>query len=121
MVRAPLRSFDSGNSNRDEHMLEATDAAANPYVLFKGVGTVAAPSSYPAEVRTTLRGELTLKATRPVEVPVTVRFESADRAAVEAEFPVSLEDHQIERPSLVFVKVDDQIVIGAKLSLTAEP
>ena len=33
--RAPLDSFDSGNSNRDEHMKEAVEAARYPLVELK--------------------------------------------------------------------------------------
>ncbi len=120
MVRAPLDSFDSGNSNRDAHMLEVTEAAKNPYVLFKGVGQLAAPSSYPADVKLTLNGDLTFKTTRPVQVPVSIHFASPEQAAIDAKFPVSLDDHQIERPSLMFVKVDDGITIEAKLGLEAD-
>jgi hypothetical protein len=120
MVRAPLRSFDSGNSNRDAHMLEVTDVARNPYVVLKAVGTLTAPSSFPAELKLPLKGELTLKTTRPVDVTVEVRFESPDRATIESSFPVSLEQHQVERPSLMFVKVDDQVTIEAKLKLEGE-
>jgi hypothetical protein len=120
MVRAPLDSFDSGNSNRDAHMLEATGAAQNPYVEFKGVGHLDAPAAHPSEARVALRGVLTLKTPRAVEVALTVRFDSADRAHAEASFPISLEEHQVERPSLMFVKVDDRVVIDAKLELEAD-
>jgi hypothetical protein len=120
MVRAPLESFDSGNSNRDEHMLEVTDAARNPYVVLKGVGRVSQPSSFPSEVALRLQGELTLKTTQPVAVPMTVRFEAPDRASIDTRFPVSLEQHGVERPSLLFVKVDDRIEIEAKLRLEVE-
>lgn len=121
MVRAPLDSFDSGNSNRDAHMREATDAGAHPYVAFKGVGALAAPGRYPAEEKLPLRGELTLKTTKPAEIPVDVRFASPERATVATTFPVSLEEHEVERPSLMFVKVEDKVQIEAHLELEAEP
>src|SRR5919204_4999619 len=35
-VRAKVASFDSGNSNRDAHMREATHEAAHPYATVKG-------------------------------------------------------------------------------------
>ncbi|GEJ56464.1 YceI family protein [Anaeromyxobacter diazotrophicus] len=121
MVRAPLDSFDSGNSNRDAHMREATAAGTNPYVALKAVGRAPPPERYPAEEAVALRGELTLKTARPVELPARVRFESAERASVKSTFPVSLEEHQVERPSLMFVKVDDRVEIDAALLLGAEP
>jgi polyisoprenoid-binding protein YceI len=120
-VRAPLDSFDSGNSNRDAHMREATGAGTNPYVAFKGTGTLPPPNHFPSEQKLELRGELTLKTTRPVEVPTEVRFESADHASATCTFPVSLEEHGVERPSLMFVKVEDRVEIVARLKLGAEP
>lgn len=120
MVRAPLQSFDSGNSNRDAHMLEVTEAARNPYVVFKGIGTLAPPSTYPADEQLELNGELTLKTTRPIRVPVVVHFASPERATLDAKFPVSLDAYDVERPSLMFVKVDDRITIEADLALEAD-
>ncbi len=35
-VRAKLATFDSGNSNRDEHMREATHEAVHPFAEVKG-------------------------------------------------------------------------------------
>lgn len=120
MVRAPLESFRSGNTNRDAHMLEVTGAAREPYVTFKGVGRLEPPGRYPADVRLALRGELTLKSPRAVEVVATVHFDGPGRARAEASFPVSLEAHEVERPELLFVKVDDRVVIDARLALEEE-
>lgn len=120
-VRAPIEAFDSGNSNRDAHMREVVGAGGQPYVAFKGVGKGAVPDHFPTELNVPLQGELTLKTARPTQVNAHVTFASADRANVSAKFPVSLEQHQVERPSLMFVKVDDQIEIEAKLELGASP
>jgi len=121
MVRARVDSFDSGNGNRDAHMREATEAGRHPFVTLKAIGGAAEADSYPATVDVLLRGELEFHGrTRPVEVPVKVRWESPDRAAVDGEFAVSLEAHEVERPSLLFVKVDDRLVVRASLVLEIE-
>lgn len=121
MVRARVDSFDSGNGNRDAHMLEATEAARFPFVTLKAVGAVAAPAAYPAEAAVTLRGELSFHGvTRAVEVPVTVAFTSPRAATAEAGLTISLDGHGVERPSLLFVKVDDPLVVKASLRLEAE-
>jgi len=39
---------------------------------------------------------------------------------VEGAFPVSLEAFEVERPSLLFVKVEDRLDLTAKLTLVAE-
>jgi polyisoprenoid-binding protein YceI len=114
-------AFDSGNGNRDAHMLEATEAARFPFVTLKAVGRLAPPAGYPASVTVALRGELTFHGVaRPVEVPVEVAFASARQATATATLPVSLDAHGVERPSLLFVKVDDAVVITASLALAAE-
>jgi len=38
-VRAKVASFDSGNSNRDEHMREVTHEVEHPYCTVKGIAT----------------------------------------------------------------------------------
>ncbi|HSN92613.1 MAG TPA: YceI family protein [Anaeromyxobacteraceae bacterium] len=120
-VRARVDSFDSGNANRDAHMLEATEAGRIPYVAFKGVGAGVEVRSYPAVVEVPLQGVLDFHGRQEaVEVTARVRFESASRATVEASLPVSLDAHGVERPSLLFVKVDDRVVVKASLVLAAE-
>lgn len=121
MVRARVDSFDSGNGNRDAHAREVLEAARHPFVVLKVAGKAPAVAAFPATVDVPLRGELDFHGrTRPVEVAASVTWESPDRARVEADFPVSLEAHEIERPSLLFVKVEDRIDVSASLVLEVE-
>ena len=117
MVRIPVQSFDSGDANRDSHMLETLQAGRHPYVVFKGVGAV--PSTAPgAPVAVTLRGELDFHGVkRAVEVPVSVQFGADGSARVQGKLTVSLEAHRIERPSLLLVKLDDGCTIAFDLKL----
>jgi polyisoprenoid-binding protein YceI len=118
MVRIAVQSFESGDANRDSHMLETLEAGRHPYVTFKGIGAVpgAAPAAKPLEV--TLRGELEFHGVkRPVEVPVTVEFAADGSARVKGRLVVSLEAHQVERPSLLMMKLDDECVIELDLKL----
>jgi polyisoprenoid-binding protein YceI len=121
LVRARVDSFDSGNSNRDAHMKEVLEAARLPWVQLKAVAEGLSAEPYPVERELLLRGALELHGvTREVAIAARVRLPSADRAEVVAEFPVSLTEHGVERPSLLFVKVDDRLEISAKLTLTLE-
>jgi polyisoprenoid-binding protein YceI len=122
MVRIPVQSFDSGDSNRDSHMLETLQAGKFPNVIFKGVGKVpvAAPGGKPASV--TLRGELDFHGVKhPVEVPVTVEFGGDGSAHVRGSLAVSLEAHQVERPSMLAIKLDDECTIAFDLKLRKSP
>jgi polyisoprenoid-binding protein YceI len=118
MVRIPVQSFDSGDANRDSHMLETLQAGQHPYVVFKGVGSLPSAASGGAPVAVTLRGELDFHGVkRAVEVPVFVQFGADGSARVQGKLTVSLEAHQIERPSLLLVKLDDECTIVFDLKL----
>ncbi len=118
MARAPVASFKSGDGNRDEHMLEVMDAGAHPYVIFKGAGRIAPPASLPATVSTVLAGELDFHGIRePEQVPVTIAFARDGTAHVTGTFQVSLDRYRVDRPSLLFVKVDDACKVGVDLTL----
>lgn len=113
-VRAKVSSFDSGNSNRDEHMREVTHEATHPYATVKGTLThVALPLAAPADL--TLHATVELNGVKQAaEIPIRL---TQDGARVRAKFsvPVSLEGFQIDRPELLFVKVDDRVVLTGEL------
>jgi polyisoprenoid-binding protein YceI len=116
MVRIPLQSFGTGDSNRDSHMLETLEAGQFPHVVFKGVGKVA--SQAPGSSQVTLRGELDFHGVkRPVEVPVTVEFAADGSARVKGKLAISLDAHRVERPSLLTIKIDDACTIDLDLLL----
>jgi polyisoprenoid-binding protein YceI len=118
MVRIPLQSFDSADANRDAHMLEVLQAGRFPNVVFKGVGTVTGATPGGAPVPVTLRGELDFHGVkRPVEVPVLVEFGRDGSVRVRGKMAVSLEAHQVERPSLLMRKLDDECTITFDLKL----
>jgi polyisoprenoid-binding protein YceI len=122
MVRAKVASFDSGNGNRDAHMQEATEAAKYPLVTLKAVGTATLPASYPATIEVPLDGQLEFHGqVRPVGAKATVTFEAPGRASVKARITISLDAFGVERPSLLFVKVDDALSVDAALTLAAPP
>ena len=116
-VRAKVVGFDSGNGNRDAHMKEVVDAARFPDVMLKGtLVDFVAPTVFPSKTQAKLQGSLTFHGqTQPVTVPVVLAFASADDVQATASFDVSLEAFKIERPSLMFVKIDDACRITADL------
>lgn len=119
MVRIPTESFDSGNSNRDAHMKETVEAAKFPVIELKAAADgVAMPTSFPATVEKTLKGKLSFHGVdKQVELPVKVLFNSASSATVTAQLNISMDEFKIERPSLMFVKVDDALKIDVNLTL----
>jgi hypothetical protein len=120
MLRVPAASFDSGNVNRDAHMKEAVDAARYPTVELKAMGEGVSPaSSYPATVDKTLKAQLSFHGIQQlIDVPVKLTFESATRVRAKTGFQVSLDAFKVERPSLMFIKVDDALEIAAEVLFT---
>lgn len=118
MVRVPVAAFDSGDSNRDAHMRETLDAGRHPFVVFKGVTSLVVPASSGKEIPTSLRGELEFHGVKkPVEVPVSVAFAGDGSVSVKGKLAISLDAFGVERPSLLFVKVDDECTIDVDLKL----
>ena len=122
MVRAPVSSFDSGEANRDANMRDTLEAAKFPYVTFKAVGKVGAPKEYPASVEVSLDGELEFHGRKhPEQIPVKVEFTDPHSLRVTSRFEVSLGKYAVERPSLLFVKIEDACVIEVDFWLQEEP
>ncbi len=121
-VRANVKDFDSGNSNRDAHMQEATEAAKFPLVEVKGKAEgVKLPASFPGTVNIKLEAEVTFHGVMQKQiVPLTVQFTSAKEAIVTGTFDVSLDAHKVERPALLMKKVDDKLVLEPKLIFVSE-
>lgn len=123
MVRVPVASFDSGERNRDSDMRGALEAQRFPFVVFKGIarldpGVVAAAQDATLEAR--MEGEIELHGVKkPAVVPLTIRLTPPEGTArARGSFEVSLDAFGIERPSLLFVKIDDACRIEVDLALS---
>ena len=116
MVRVPVASFRSGDANRDEHLLEVVNAGTHPYVAFKGVGHLDVPATLPATVPLQVKGELDFNgAKNPETIPVSIVFNPEGTVRVKGAFSFSLDRYSVERPSLLFVKIDDDCAITLDL------
>jgi hypothetical protein len=117
-VRAKVASFDSGNSNRDEHMREVTHEHLHPYAEVKGtISGVTLPLSAPREA--TLHATVELNGEKQVQdVPVKLEPTAGGVRAIFS-FPVSLDAFKVERPELLLIKVDDRATISGDLRFEA--
>src|SRR6202521_4288361 len=117
-VRAKVATFDSGNSNRDEHMREATHAVEHQYASVKGtLEGVTLPLSGAVEKKLSAFVELNGEK-QAVEVPLKLA-PAEDGVRVTFSFPISLDAFHVERPELFFVKVEDKAVIEGALGFGA--
>lgn len=118
-VSVDADSFDSGNANRDAHVKEVIEAAKHPKVEIKAIGDgLTIPASFPTTVEKTFKVQVGFHGLEPrptYDLPVKVTFESATRVRAQATIQLSLDAFKIERPSLMFKKVDDALKIEANV------
>src|SRR4051812_4311673 len=117
-VRTKLATFDSGNSNRDEHMREATHEAIHPYAEVKGtMSGVPLPLTKARDA--TLHATVELNGQKEaVEVPVKLE-PAGNGVRAKFSFPVSLDRFKVERPELLLIKVDDRATISGDVRFEA--
>ncbi len=118
LVRVPAESFDTANVNRDAHMKEAVEAAKYPWIELKALGEgITPPATFPTTQKKTFKAQLTFHGIQNVfDVPVDVTWESPTKVRATTAFSISLDGYKVERPSLMFVKVDDDLKLDAKLA-----
>lgn len=122
MARAPVACFDSGNTNRDTNAMATVDAAHHPLVVVRGVAKgfrlpdPGQTAKVPVEASVELKG-----VEKPQAIELTVERKDAKTLEASFDFPVSLTAHGVERPSLLFVPVDDAVQIRGKLTLEVQP
>jgi polyisoprenoid-binding protein YceI len=115
MVRLPVTSLRSGDANRDEHMLEVLEAGKFPFVVLKGVARLGASREIPAEpvpmqVQLQVHGVDTAQT-----VPLELKLQPDGTVRVRGAFVISLDAHRVQRPSLLFVKIDDDCRVAFDL------
>jgi polyisoprenoid-binding protein YceI len=121
-ARALVDSFESGDANRDAHMLEVMEDEKYPFVTVRGVVDDLPAPTGPAKVKAHMKAEVELHGkTVTKDVDLDLDFADPTHVTVTYEFPESLEAHDIERPSLLFVKVNDDITISGTLTLERKP
>jgi len=113
LIAAPVKSFDSGDTNRDLHMLESTRGAQFPMVL----------------VRTTFPEAETAAATIDVDLDVEfagqkahyshVQFErttQGNEVRISGAIPATCSDFKIDRPSFLTVPIKNEIPVKVEMS-----
>lgn len=109
LVATPIKSFDSGNSNRDAHMLETMKGAAYPIVEVR-VDNFSPKKDSVAKTRVSLAGK-----EKTYEVPVKLRWEGEKKFHLDATIPFRMSDFDLERPSLLTRKIEDEVPVQASM------
>lgn len=100
-----VATFNSGLSSRDSHMMEVLDGLTYPRILFSSSSVQYTPEGI------FVKGKLQFHGVERV-IETKVKLEKMNRKLVfSGSLPILLEDYKVERPSLLFVKVDNKIQI----------
>lgn len=118
MARAPVRSFDSGNGNRDKHVLEVVRADRHPMVIVRGLASGFRLPKVGESVDLTLRSQVELAGVVSTPaIQATVTRVEAGRLSVRFRFEDRLSDHDIDRPRLLMIPVRDEFSVEGEIVL----
>jgi polyisoprenoid-binding protein YceI len=98
-----VMTFNSGNSNRDSHAMEAVDALTYPEAGFTGGAIIQNGDSINVAGMVTFHG-----VSKAATMRGTVRW-LPDRVEVKGGFSLSLTEYGVERPSLLMIPVGDTL------------
>ena len=107
-VSAKVVSFDSKNSNRDSNAMEAVESIKYPTVKFISNSVNTSGS------KLDIRGNLTFHGiTKEISFNADQKTEG-DKLTVQGTFPVSLDAYKVDKPGLLGMKIDDELMVEFK-------
>ena len=113
LIAAPVKSFDSGDTNRDLHMLETTRGAQFPMVVVR--------TSFP-EAQTsaaTLDADLTVEFAGQTSHYPHVTFQrtiQGNEVRISGTIPATCSDFKIDRPTFLTVPIKNEIPVKVEMS-----
>ena len=112
LIAVPVKTFDSGDSNRDLHMLQVTRGAEFPMVTVR--------TQFPeAELKTgTLTAELQVQfAGQTVHYKVLLQLAiSGKEARISGTIPATLTDFKIQPPTLLTIPIKNDIPVDVEMT-----
>ncbi len=117
LIAAPVKSFDSGDSNRDLHMLQVTRGGEFPMVIVRTSLTEDLSASQ------TLHADLEIQFAGQTAKYKQVSFEQAkqgEETKISGTIPATLSDFKIDPPSLLSIAVKNEIPVHVELTWRRE-
>ena len=105
-ISVPLNTFSSGNDNRDSNMLTYCNAITYPDIIFKSKMIAVNNESIDLEGIIEFAG----KKRNLKTVAHLIEF-NENEFSIQGEFEILLSDFGIPQPSLLFIKMEDNILI----------
>ena len=116
LIAVPVKSFDSGDSNRDLHMLQATRGAQFPIVSVRTRLPETASAS--ATIHCDLEIQFAGETARYKQVPFQL-VNQGNEIRISGTIPATLSDFKIDPPSLLAVPVKNEMPV--RLDMTWRP
>lgn len=117
LIAVPVKSFDSGDSNRDLHMLQVTRGAEFPMV------TVRTRLPQSAANSSTIKADLEIQFAGQTAQYRQVQFQvvtTGNESHISGTIPTTLSDFKIEPPSLLTLPVKNEIPIRVEMTWTPQ-
>jgi hypothetical protein len=118
LIAAPVNSFDSGDSNRDLHMLQVMRGGQYPMVSVRTQLPETAAGS-PA-----IHADLEIQCAGQTATYKDIVFEMTthgDETRISGTIPTTLSDLKIERPSLLAIPVKNEIPVRVEMTWRKAP
>ena len=115
LIAAPVKSFDSGDSNRDLHMLQVTRGAENPMVILR----TRIPDSVSASIKADLVVQFAGEKAEYKDVAFAVAIKG-NEARITGTVPALITDFKITPPSLLTMPVKNEIPVHVDMTWKLE-
>jgi hypothetical protein len=113
LIAAPVKSFDSGDTNRDLHMIEATRGAQFPMVVVRTHFPLADPAS--TTIYADLEVQFAGQTARYAHVPFQ-RVTQGKNVRIMGTIPATCSDFKIDRPSFLTVPIKNEIPVRVDIT-----
>lgn len=113
LIAVPVKSFDSGDSNRDLHMIQVTRGAEFPMVIVRT--RLPESASTGTSVKADLEIQFAGQTAHYAQVPFEITTEGSDKR-ISGTIPATLSDFKIEPPSLLTIPVKNEIPVRVDMT-----
>jgi hypothetical protein len=113
LIAVPVKSFDSGDSNRDLHMLQVTRGAQFPIVSVRTQLREADSAS--ATIQADLEIQFAGQTAKYMQVPFQLMTQG-NQIRISGTIPATLTDFKIDPPSLLALPVKNEIPVRVEMT-----
>ncbi len=117
LIAVPVKSFDSGDSNRDLHMIQVTRGAEFPMVTVRTRLPESASSS--TSVKADLEIQFAGQTAHYQQVPFQVTTQGSEKH-ITGTIPTTLPDFKIDPPSLLTMPVKNEIPVRLDMTWSSQ-